>query len=70
MARGELVAFALRTALIRVAVSAGPGEDVRVAIPRRPDGRWHRFLARVIRVDRRRRRVTVGFLRPAGDGGA
>lgn len=68
-ARGELVAFGLRAALLRVAVSAQPGERVRVAIPRRPDGRWHRFLATVVGVDRRRRRVTVRFTRPAGAGG-
>lgn len=69
LARGELIAFALRTAVVQVASPIEPGDQVKVAIPRRPDGRWHRFLARAIRTDRRRRRVTVEFLSPAGDPG-
>jgi len=65
-ARGELVAFALRTALLRAGFDARPEEIVRVAIPRYPDGKRHRFVARVASVDRRRHRVTVRFVRPVG----
>jgi hypothetical protein len=67
LARGELIAFALRAAVMRVTAPIEPGDQVKVAIPRRPDGRWHRFLARAIGTDRRRRRVTVEFLSPVGD---
>ncbi|MCM2332612.1 MAG: hypothetical protein NDI82_01545 [Anaeromyxobacteraceae bacterium] len=69
LARGELVAFALRVALLRVAIAVEPGERVKLAIPRRPDGRWHRFHAEVIREDLVRGRITVRFLGPVGEGG-
>ena len=69
LGRGELVAFALRVALLRGAFAVEPGEHVKLAIPRRPDGRWHRFHAEVIRVDRDRGRITVGFLGPVGEHG-
>lgn len=66
-ARGELVAFALRTAVLQVEFDARPDELVRLAIPRHPDGKWHRFVVRVLGVSRTRRRMTVRFERPEGD---
>ena len=65
--RGELIAFALRTALLRVALDARLDAQVRLAIPRHPDGKWHRFVARVTHVDRKRCRILVRFVRPEGE---
>jgi hypothetical protein len=66
-ARGELVAFALRTALVRVAFDVRLNDLVRVAIPRFPDGKWHRFVAEVVHLSRGRRRITLRFVRPVGE---
>ncbi len=66
-ARGELVAFALWTAVLRVEFDARPDDLIRLAIPRHPDGKWHRFIARVVDLSRARRRMTVRFERPEGD---
>jgi len=64
-ARGALVGLALRVVHVRVDAGLAPGQWVRIGIPRAPDGRWHRFRGRVLRVDGTSL-ASIALLAPAG----
>lgn len=63
---GVVVGLTLRVVHVELAALLVPGEWMRIAIPRAPDGRWHRFHGRVLKVDELAGRASIALLAPAG----
>jgi hypothetical protein len=70
-ARGEsrsavVIGLTLRVVHVETTAELAQGDWLRIAIPRTPDGRWHRFHGRVLRVDPAATRASIALIAPAG----